>query len=430
MPNWAARVRIGQATQLLRQGGLVLAAVSLPRLGLSPAEVGHWEGLWYVAFLLGFGWLTGLTQTYLMLVRREPAPHAFGRRMLWMVAGLGVILLLATGLLHTPYFALLQLPPPPAWWWFFAYLTTYWPGLLYEQILLTEGRTGRLAWFSLLSFLALLAFLATLALGAPWETAALIMAAIGAMKLAFFLSHAPPERAPASVRPPGEILRTALPLIAFASIGSLTTAFDPWFVNYWYEGAPGVFAQFRYGTRELPLLSGLINGITIVALPLLTEVRTEGLAVLRTQSRRLMHWVLPGLALLLLTGRWWWPLLFTDAFLPALPLFQLYVFVIFSRLLLPVTVLTALGHTRILPWFAALELLLNVLLSLTLAPRFGLIGIVLATVLAYAIDKLCFCWYLYRKTGIPIHYYVDLRWYFGYLVLLICVWAGTQGQGG
>jgi O-antigen/teichoic acid export membrane protein len=121
------------------------------------------------------------------------------------------------------------------------------------------------------------------------------------------------------------------------------------------------------------------------------------------------------------TSAYWWEPVFTSTFTDSEPLFRAYLFVIISRLLFPVPVLTALGHTRMLVVFGGIELLLNIAFSFLLAPAYGLLGIIWATVLAYLLDKLLLMYYLYRRTGIRPSRYLDLRWYGGYVIALLLV---------
>ena len=422
-------VRAGQFAQLARQGGLITVALALPRLGVGTAAIGDWEGLLYAGYVLGFGWLTGLTQAYLTVVRRRRDPAALGRWLLNRVLLVSAALLLVAALGHGALFGLLQFPGPPRGWaYFFVYLLVQWAGLTYEQRLAAEQRPRELFAFAALSGLGfVLSLLVPLYLGRGLVTALGCLAAFSALRLTYVLLRnrpAPtPQQPPLPKREPtGDLLATALPLMAFASLNAANAAFDPWFVNYWFDGDPATFARFRYGTRELPLVVAGINGLSLVALARLGEDRAAGLALLRAGSRRLMHWVFPVVLLLLLTSPYWWEPLFTARFADSLPLFQLYVFVVASRLLLPTTVLTGLGHAAALPWFAVLEVVTNVVLSVLLASAYGLAGVVLATVLAYLLDKLAIAAYLRWRTGIPPSSYLAVRWYLAYLAVLTAAW--------
>ena len=359
---------------------------------------------------------------------RPEAAAAFSRRALLTIGAVSLGLLGGAALLAEPLFSLLHLGAPPAGFLFFlVFLLSQWPGLFFEQLLTLRGRPWTLVTFAVLSASGfVVAVLLPLYQGLPLEDALRSLAVFAAVKAAFLLLWAiadgwanPLPRslagAPSLLKP---WWRAAWPLMLYASMASLVTAFDPWFVNYWYEDDEAIFATFRYGAREIPLLTAFINGAMVVVLPRLAEAPADGLDLLRRSSRRLMHWVFGGALLLMITARWWWTPLFTAEFSSSLPLFRIYLFLVATRLLFPLPVLTARGHTRMLTVFGLLELLLNVVFSFLLAPRFGLVGIVWATVIAYFLDKLLLMAYLRYRTGIGPGRYTDWRWYGGYVALL------------
>ncbi len=441
-------IRAGQFSQAARQGAIILIALALPRLGVGRDVIGQWESLLYLGYILGFGWLTGLLQAYLVTIRQvSPAKvAAFSRS---AVAGVGLFSALLLGVaagLHKPLFRLLQLgDAPPGWWYFFLFLLTQWPGLFFEQVLLIRGKPLALAAFGAFSAMGFaLALLIPIYNGAGLAHALFVLAVFAGIKGLIILTYllykgwwqqeSPAGTAPQSKPPSNDrttllpnyittLLKTAWPLILYASVGALVTAFDPWFVNYWYAGDESIFATFRYGARELPLLAAITNGAIVVVLPRLTEDPSAGLDLLKNSSRRLFHWIFGGAIFLMVTSPWWWTVVFTELFAESLPLFQAYLFVVVSRLLFPVPVLTAMGHTRMLMIFGLLELMINVVLSILLAPAFGLIGIIWATVIAYLVDKICLMAYLKYRTGIPPGRYTDWRWFGGYLLVMILCYA-------
>lgn len=450
MLNAKNLIRATQFAQAARQGAIIVVALALPRLGVGREVIGEWESLLYLGYILGFGWLTGFLQAYLVEVRliRPREAAAFSRIAIIGVALFSAILLAVAAGLHRPLFSFLSMGDgPPGWWYFFLFLLTQWPGLFFEQVLTIRGKPLALMLFGGFSAIGfILALLIPLYYGAGFAYAMFVLAAFAGLKgliigawLVYDTSHAGKSRTenrePRIENPsapntrttllPNHIttlLKTAWPLILYASVGALVTAFDPWFVNYWYEGDESIFATFRYGARELPLLAAITNGAMVVVLPRLTESPAAGLDLLKETSRRLFHWIFGGAILLMATSGWWWTLVFTDLFAESLPLFQAYLFVVVSRLLFPVPVLTALGHTRLLMFFGLLELAINVVLSILLVPEFGLQGIIWATVIAYLIDKVCLMAYLKFRTGIGPGRYTDWRWFGGYAATMALVY--------
>ena len=432
-----------------------MVALVLPRLGVGREVIGEWESLLYVGYILGFGWLTGLLQGYLVSVRlsRPAEADAFSRRAVLGVGLFSALLLAVAAGLHEPLFRLLRLGEAPfGWWYFFLFLLTQWPGLFFEQVLLIRGKPVALMVFSGLSALGfLLSLLLPIWHGAGLAHALFVLAAFAGVKglvIAGWLLRGYPRPSPASnvsndgnqisniayrishishasetsndgtKRPKNQqtkrLLRTSLPLILYASVGALVTAFDPWFVNYWYAGDEAVFATFRYGARELPLLAAVTNGLIITVLPRLTEDRAAGLDLLKTESRKLFHWVFGGAIGLMVTSPWWWTAVFTGVFAESLPLFQVYLLIVVSRMLFPTPVLTALGHTRLLAPIAISELATNLLLSIWFVSLFGITGIIWATVLADILNKGVLMAYLVYRRQIMPGRYIDLKTFLAY----------------
>ena len=424
-------IRAGQLAQAARQGALIVVALALPRLGLDRAQIGEWETLLYVGYLLGFGWLTGLLQSYLVSVRttRPGAVLAFSRWTTAAVTGVALGLLGLAALFHQPLFAALQLGDPPVGWsFFFLFLLTQWPGLFFEQVLAVRGRGNWLVGYGLVSAaLFTAAILLPLYYGGTLADALRVLAGYALVKGLFILGWLALDRVPATednpaFSPRAELKawgKTGFPLVLYASVAAVVTAFDPWFVNYWYGGDEAVFAVYRYGARELPFVGAVTNGAMVVVLPRLAESLPAGLDLLKAASRRLYHLLFGGAILLMATSPWWWVPVFTADFADSLPLFRAFLFLLVTRLLFPVPVLTALGHTRLLVVFPLFELALNVVLSVVLVRYWGLVGVVWATVFVYLLDKIWLMLYLKHRTGIGPGRYTDWRWFGGYVGLLV-----------
>ena len=432
----SALVRAGQFNQASRQGAYIFIALALPRLGVSRELIGEWETLLFLGYLLGFGWTSGLLQGFLVKLGllRGPSATRFARGAVQVTGAISAAVLLTFALFRDPLFALLQIEgTPTGWYFFFLLLLSRWPSYCFEQALLLTGQARVLVGYAVLNAAGLLlALLLPLYLGASFLQALQILGAFaGAKVFALLLWTLLPPRTTAAIpqndAPPGQLLdwiKLSRPLMAYATVGALVTAADPWLVNYWYGGDPEVFAVFRYGVRELPLLAALISGMTVVAIPLIARDRAAGLIELRVQSRKLFHYVFALTLTILLTADWWWTRVFTPTFADSLPVFRTYLLVVGCRLVFAMSVLTALTQTRRIYLWGVLELVVNVVLSLLLAPHYGLVGIVWGTVVASYFHEACLVLYLRYRTGIAWREFADLRWYFGYLaVLFAAYWA-------
>lgn len=424
-------IRVGQFNSLARQGAYIFIALALPRLGLDATVIGEWEALLYLGYVLGFGWTTGLLQGFLVRMGVLPAELrlTFVRRAVALFAVVAVGLLSVAAVLYGPLFTFLQFDgPPTGWYFFFLLLLSRWPGYCLEQAwLLLERRRLLLVYSVANAFALLLSLLLPLYLGYDLLTALGCLGAYAGAKavgIAIYLLQLQPnsDDPTPTVRP---WLETSRPLVSYATVAALITAVDPWIVNYWYNGDEAIFAIFRYGVRELPLLAALITGMTAVAIPLIARDRPAGLTLLRDQSRQLFHYVFALTATMMLTADYWWTLVFTETFAASLPIFRTFLLVVGCRLVFAMSVLTALSETRWLYLLSLLELLVNIIVSLLLAPHFGVLGIVGGTVIASYFHEFCLIWHLRTRQRIRWREYADLRWYLGYMAVLLLMYALT-----
>jgi peptidoglycan biosynthesis protein MviN/MurJ (putative lipid II flippase) len=93
--------------------------------------------------------------------------------------------------------------------------------------------------------------------------------------------------------------------------------------------------------------------------------------------------------------------------------------------LFPVPVLTALGHTRLLAPVAISELFLNFLFSWFFVQQFGLLGIIMGTVLADIINGAMLMFILYLRTSIRPNQYMDWKLFgtYGLILLGLVYWS-------
>ncbi|MEM7574988.1 MAG: hypothetical protein AAF433_18930 [Bacteroidota bacterium] len=431
------RVRAGQLAQGVRQLVLIAIALWLPRLEVGLEAIGWWEQFQYLGYLLGFSWLTGLGQAYLVRLRDldTPAANRLTAQVMTTILAISLTILLLGVLLQGPLLQFLTGDSYlPGWLFFLCFLAAHWPGLLAEQVLLARARPMQLISYSLLTNAALLAaVILPLYFGYSFETALPYLLGVALLKFLLTLMFLRPWLDfRAWVRQHWrKWLLVGSPLVIYAALNALNLSFDAWFVNFWYEGDDDRFAIFRYGTRELPLLAAATNGISQAVLPILSTsaglASQRGLQQLKNSSLRLMHLFFPVAILLLLSSPYWWTWVFTEQLADSLSLFQVFLLLGISRMLFPIPVMTALGLGRELMIVGLIEIGINAVLSIMLVQSMGLIGVVWATVITYLLDKLVAVFWLWRRRGVPISAYCAWEWLLGYsLVLLGVYWVVGQ----
>ena len=426
-------VSAGQFNQAARQIAYITIALALPRLGVPAGLIGEWESLVFLGYLLGFGWTTGLLQAFLVQMGALSGYRAdrFGRRATLVFLVLSAAVLSLAAILHQPLFAVLQYADVPVgWYFFFILLLGRWPSYCFEQALLLTGKHRVLLVYAVVNALGLtLSLLLPLYYGYDLGGAMCFFGGYAGAKslgiAAWALRGELSLLEPRSRREIGEWIRRGRPLMAYATVAASVTAVDPLLVNYWSGGDEATFAIFRYGVRELPFLAALITGMTAVTIPAISRDGVDGMAFLRQQSRRLFHYVFALALLLMVTADYWWVRVFTPTFAESLPVFRTFLLVVGCRLVFAMTVLTALNETRRLYLLGLLELIVNVIVSLVLAPTYGLLGIVWGTVIASYFHELCLIVYLRHRMGVGWKQYADYRWYALYLLALFLAYASS-----
>lgn len=413
-----------QLYQLLRQGGLIAIAILLAKSSLTTEDIGAYEMLLYVGYAATFFWTTGLVQGLLSLFPKLKAEKqaalllqgylviAGATAAVILLLGLGAdrLLPLLTGQPRLPYFRL-----------FLLYLLLHQPTFLLEHYFLLRHRARAIVLLGLLSTILQIGVV-IVALWGGYGLAGIFVGLIlfAAFRhlwlLAFLVAAGRPTARSGALR---RWILLSLPLMGYALLGGLHQVYDNWLVGFFYQGDEQQFALFRYGARELPLALALTGAFGTALLPAVAKSLPGGLAAIRKKSRPLYHLLFPFSIVLMLTSDWWFPLLFSEAFAPSVLVFNVFLLLVINRLIFPRTVLMGLQDNGVLLWISLGELVANALLSFWLVRSLGLAGIALGTVLAYSLGKTAMCWYLYRRHGIGVARYTDIRLLGGYSVLLL-----------
>ena len=113
-----------------------------------------------------------------------------------------------------------------------------------------------------------------------------------------------------------------------------------------------------------------------------------------------------------------YPVLFNENFIRSADIFLIYLLLIIPRLVFPQTILIGLKKTRIILIASFIEIVLNIFLSLYLVQIYGLVGIALATVIVFIIEKGFLIAYNYFKLHIKPNEYIPVATHLIYSFLL------------
>jgi O-antigen/teichoic acid export membrane protein len=199
-------------------------------------------------------------------------------------------------------------------------------------------------------------------------------------------------------------LVTAAPLIAGALLSGSAEYLDGLIVSHYFNEQ--TFAIYRYGAKEFPLVLLLANAFSNGLVPKVSQDLKAGMAEIRQGSLRMMHLFFPLSIGLMVVSGWLYPMMFSAEFAESAQVFNIYLLLVISRVLFPQTLLIGLRHAKAIMYVSAVEISLNVGLSLLFVQWFGLVGIAYATVIAFAVEKLLLMGILWRKEGIsPLSYW-------------------------
>jgi O-antigen/teichoic acid export membrane protein len=399
---------------------------------LTRAEIGSWEMFLFIASLLSFFWVTGIIQSLLPLYHRNKtyrrlghngtskSPEIFNAFLLLSFFSL-LFFALGHGIKYNfsvfnfsgnvPYLNLLLL-----------YLLLSNPVCLIEYIYLLNNRSYRIFQYGVYTFTAQLILVILpvvlgknilwavygllIITGVRWIWLLILLRRYTEMKISWEFMK--------------EHLYLGTPLILTSLISGSAQYIDGVIVSAVYRD-PAMFAWFRYGAKEFPLVLMLANGLSNAMLPeFSTRARMkESLAKIKVRSRRLMHICFPATMLLMLFARWIFPRMFTPEFQKSADIFLIYTLLVIPRLLFPQTVVVGRKKTHITLYSSIFEFAVNIPLSLLMIKwGYGLVGVALATFIVYTVGKISLSAYLWIKMHIKPYEYIPLKLFLIYSFLL------------
>ncbi|NLE34658.1 MAG: hypothetical protein GX622_06120 [Bacteroidales bacterium] len=423
-----------QAVQLLRFVTFLIISIVFTKSHLSRAQIGNWELFLFISSLLSFFWVTGIIQSLLTLYNRNrtfredseregrKSPEIYNAfllisffSLLVFILGIPIRFMLESsqGEPEIPYPNLLLL-----------YILLSNPVTLIEYIYLLNKRPHRILQYGIYTYSAqLLLVLAPVIAGFDEKSAIWGLFAITGIRwiwLVILLRRYTLLKV--SVNFIREHLKVGMPLILTFLISGSAQYIDGIIISARYTD-PGVFAMYRYGAKEFPLVLLLANGLSNALLPRFStrEGMREALVTLRHRSDRLIKYLFPISMATMLVARWVYPRLFTPEFTRSADVFMIYLLLVIPRLVFPQTIVIGRRKTKVILYTAAVEIAINIPLSLLLIKPYGVVGVALATFIVYFLEKIFLMYYVWKKMKISPREYISLnRWliFSGLLILL------------
>ena len=410
----------------------LIVSIVFTKSHLTRAEIGQWEMFMFIASVMTFFWVTGIVQSLLPLYHRNktynkvgesaPAktPEIFNAFLLLCFFSLLFFILghslknnfsvfNITG--NVPYLNLLLL-----------YILLSSPVCLIEYIYLLNNRSYRIFQYGLYTFSGqLILIILPILLGKDiiWSIwGLLLITGIRWIWLIILLRRYTEIKI--SVEFMKEHLYLGTPLIITSLISGSAQYADGVIISSVYKD-PAVFAWFRYGAKEFPLVLMLANGLSNAMLPEFStrERMRESLARIKEKSQKLMHFLFPAAMFMMLISRWIYPRMFNPEFHKSAGIFLVYSLLIIPRLVFPQTIIVGRKKTHITLFAALIELGLNIPLSLMMIKwGYGIVGVAVSTFIVYCVSKMFLVGYLWLKMKIKPSDYIPLKIYAVYSFII------------
>jgi len=188
-------------------------------------------------------------------------------------------------------------------------------------------------------------------------------------------------------------------------------------VNYFGQEQ---LAIFKYGAKELPLSLLMANALSNAMIPVLSGQNDFARSILELKKRttHLIRIVFPVSIILMLTAQWIYPLVFSSKFKDSAIIFCIYLLLVCSRVMFPQTLLLAKGHFKKIAIASSIELVINIFASILLMRYYGIIGIAMATVIAFMCDKLILFYFVKSTLAIRPSNIIPFKEYLIFTFLL------------
>ncbi|MFT5833849.1 MAG: O-antigen/teichoic acid export membrane protein [Cognaticolwellia sp.] len=417
-------VRGLQIFQLLRFSFLILIRILLAKTDLTVAEIGTYDALLMIGGTFTFFWISGLLDG---LLAAFPKVNEERKRVFLFNVFLlfQVLALIISGLLFfnqenlTQLFTSYEGEVLPYFNWMCLFWAINIPTYLVEYIYVLKKNPKGIISFGLYAFGGqLLVIILPLWLGFSFEYSFIGLIGLAISKYIWLLNtlriNTKTSIDFSAIRP---YLILAFPLILYFFIGSIMNYVDKVLVTKFF-GIDGL-AIYESGAKELPLVSALVGAIASALIADIAMNLEHGLEQLKTRTRKIMPLLFGVSGICMLISPTIFPIVFNPEFKDSALIFNIYLLILTSRILLPQTILIGLNETKIILYTSIVEIFFNLLFSIIFLKYYGMAGIAFASVIAFMIERIILIIYNRRKHNIRLSQYCDVRSYGIYSIILI-----------
>jgi len=282
------------------------------------------------------------------------------------------------------------------------------PAAALESVLVVRDRHRAAGTINAITALGSLAGVAAMLVWHPTLTAvygALAAGSVARLVAYHALSGVTVRPAFAMTRGMARLVRTSLGVSASRLLGLASASVDRIVVmGFFSTGMLGVYVA---GAWEVPFMAVFFGAITSAIVPEMSAHWSAGrnsdtLDVWLGAVRRAAWIVLP-----LFVWAWLWSpelirVLFTDTYEDAVPVFRAYLAMLPLRVAVYSALLVAIGEVRVLVTGAAIDVIVNVAVSLVLASTIGLVGPAIATAFGTWVQITYYLAFVKHRMAVPL----------------------------
>jgi O-antigen/teichoic acid export membrane protein len=122
-------------------------------------------------------------------------------------------------------------------------------------------------------------------------------------------------------------------------------------------------------------------------------------------------------------ARWIYPRLFNPEYRRSADVFMIYLLLIIPRLVFPQTIIIGRRKTNVTMITAAVEIAINIPLSLYMIKPYGVVGVALATFIVFSFEKIFLMWYVWKKMKVRPAEYIPVLKRIIYSAILIILFV-------
>ncbi len=419
-----------QVFQVFKYGSSILVSIALAKSYLTLSDLGVFESFIFYSSSISFFWIIGITQG-LLTSYPDAIKNINNKKTLFYNTYLLILIFSFISVLAI--WILYQINPskisasisPEDFLLFFIYNLINPSTFLIEFILLLEKQYNTLIKYGIISLVLpflIIGIPAFLGFTVSWCFLGLILWATikNIYLISLMVKYSLFKLIKSEMQ---QLLKLSSPLIFTALLVGSATYIDSLIISLNYDS--NTFAIFRYGAREFPLFLLIANAFGSSMIPLLAKKENleKNLAEIKSNSKRMMHYSFPIAIVLLASSQFIFPLVFNKNFNQSYKVFDIYLLLIISRFIFPQTILMGLKKNMLILQIAFLELVVNVIASLTLIQYFGYLGVAYGTLVAYFFEKIILAILLRQKIQIPSVKYIAFKDMFTYSAILLSIYV-------